>query len=167
MVSRVEGVLIAAILFFAWRDITAPKQHAVPVQPQEDKLMELREATLYEVNQTRRLNTIKTARMIRYREKTLFEDFKLYTPTLILHAAYAQEYNGIITLDRNATIYKADGTRYYTEQARYDRKRSVLELEGGFRLSNMHGEINGSTMHYNSLQNRLEGSRVRANYEIE
>ncbi len=167
MVSRVEIGLITAILFFASRGIvtesTSPEFHSSMVHKQ----LELFEAQLQEVNETAIQSIISTARMVKYPDRTVFEEFRLHTPELTLISHRAVERNDTILLEHNATVLKADGTSYHTADARYHRDTAVLELSGNFGMNDRRGEISGATMQYNTHQQELEGTKIRAKYEME
>jgi len=167
MVSRIEWLLIAAILFFATRGIVMKTSRVESGIVTSRKELELLTAQLHEVNQTAIQSIISASRMVKYPDQTVFENFRLHTPKLTLVSYRATERNDTITLEHNASILKADGTRYHTKDARYHTDTAILELSGTFGVTDRHGEINGSTMQYNAHQQEIEGTVIRAEYEIE
>ena len=167
MVSRIEWLLIAAILFFATRGIVTEISQAESNTTAQHKELALLTAQLHEVNQTAIQSIISTSRMVKYPDRTVFEEFRLHTPALTLISHKATERNDTITLEHNASILKADGTRYHATDARYHKDTAILELSETFGITDRRGEINGSTMQYNTHQQQIEGTTIRAKYEME
>jgi len=167
MVSRIEIALIIGILFFSTRGIVTAISSITPDQNATHKVLEMERAQLYEVNETTIQSIIITSQMLKYTDKTLFKDFRLYTPALTLISKSAVERNATIILDSNATVLKANGTRYHTAYARYNRHTTILELTGTFGIRDRQGEINGTTMQYNSRRQEIKGTAIRAKYEME
>jgi hypothetical protein len=167
MVSRVEWLLIAAILFFATRGIVTEISQTESNSTAQQKQLELLNAQLQEVNETAIQSIISASRMVKYPDKTLLEEFRLHTPELTLVSHKATEHNDTITLEHNASILKADGTRYHATDARYHKDTAILELSETFGVTDRRGEINGSTMQYNPHQQEIRGTEVRAKYEME
>ena len=167
MVSRIEWLLIAAILFFATRGIVTEISQAESNTTAQHKELALLNAQLHEVNQTAIQSIISTSRMVKYPDRTVFEEFRLHTPALTLISHKATERNDTITLEHNASILKADGTRYHATDARYHKDTAILELFETFGITDRRGEINGSTMQYNTHQQQIEGTTIRAKYEME
>ena len=167
MVSRVELLLIAAILFFATSGIVTEISQTEHNNTTEHKALELVSAQLHEVNQTDIQNRITASRMVQYPDRTVFEDFNLQTTELNLTTPHAQQKDQIIYLGKQATIRKTDGTHYSTSDASYNKQTRVLTLSGAFAIQDQHGDINGTQMRYNANKQAIEGENVKAKYEME
>ena len=167
MVSRLEVVLIAAILFFAGKGMLTEITQEREDDPSHKKELEITHLTLNEVNQTTLLHTITASHMTRYADETLYEDFALYTPDLTLRSPHAVAQQKTILLDHNATIIKKDGARYHAGAVIYDTQNRRLNLTDTFSLSNRFGDINGTQMRYDANQQEIQGESVKAAYEME
>ena len=167
MVSRVEGVLIAALLFFGGRSMLTELSLDMQDTTSREKEMELFSFSLKEVNQTALLHTIGAQHMVKYHKEVIYEDFTLYTPDLTLLSPRAIQKNKTIFLDQNATILKTDGSRYYTDHATYHRESGQLELSGHFAFSDRYGDVKGTEMDYDVRKKEIQAAGIKAVYEIE
>jgi len=167
MVSRIETVLIVAILFFAGKGMLTELS-----QNRQDTVTKEKELALFsfvfkEVNQTALLHTITAKQMIKYPDETQYEDFALYTPDLTLMSPYAVAEQRDILLEQNATVIKKDGSRYHAGAVIYDRKNRRLNLADTFSLTNRFGDLKGTEMQYDANKKELHGESVKAAYELE
>ena len=167
MVSRLESVLIVAIVFFAGKGMLTELSQYTQSKAPKEKELELSALTFKEVNQTTLLHTIIASHMTKYTDKTLYEDFALYTPDLTLRSPHAVAQQKKILLDHNATIIKKDGSRYHAGAVIYDTQNRRLDLTGTFSLANRFGDINGTQMRYDTTQQEIHGESVKAAYEME
>ena len=167
MVSRLEWVLIAAILFFASREGIRRVTERAPKATSHYKQLMLERATFREVNQTAIRNIISAARMTQYSDELRFDGFRLHTSHLVLLSDKALQHGDIITLDHHSTIYRNDGTQFYATDALYNKKTATLILPNHFAIHSSHGDINGSSMQYDQQKQSLKGTAVKARYEME
>lgn len=168
MVSRLEGVLIVAILFFSGKGIlTDLSRDTQQSKVSKEKELELSALTFIEVNQTTLLHTITASHMTKYADKTRYEDFALYTPDFTLLSPHAVAQQRSILLDQNATVLKKDGSRYYAGAVIYDSKNRRLNLTDTFSLANRFGDINGTQMRYDAKRQEIHGESVKASYDLE
>ena len=167
MVSRLEGVLIVAIVFFAGRGVLTDLSQDTQSKAPKEKELELFTLSFKEVNQTALLHTITARHMLKYPEKAVYEGFALYTPDLTLLSPYAVAQKRVILLDQNATIIKSNGARYYAGGAVYDMQQRRLELSKAFSFSDRYGDVNGTQMHYDVNEKEITGEGIKAAYEIE
>ena len=166
MVSRLEAVLIVAILFFAGKGVLTEIAHEKSTKVSHEKELEISQLVLNEVNQTALLHTITASRMIKYADETRYENFGLYTPDLRLLSPYAVAKQKKILLNYNATIIKKDGSRYHAGTVIYDTQSRRLNLTETFSMANRFGDINGTQMRYDANQKKIYGEGIRAAYEL-
>jgi len=166
MVSRIELILAGSILIFLFGDFTTAPAERAKRDNTERKTLALSSVTLYEVNETGVRTVISAEEMVRYPDKTSFENLKLVTPELIVDADTAVMCNGIFYLEKQTTIYSADGTQYQANQAQYDKKNTLLTISGPFRAIDDQGTVSGEQMLYNASSKVLRGSHVQAEYEM-
>ena len=166
MVSKLEIILGIAILFFATKSIYTVNRQAETVLSEQSKIMVLQQAKLYEVNQTAVQHIISAAKMVQYTDQTYFSDFKLFTPKLILRASNALLREGVVILDENATIIKANGMQFYAKTAQYDKRSKILLLSEDFAIRDRFGDLNGSHMQYDAPKGLLKAGKIHAIYEM-
>jgi len=166
MVSRIELVLGAMILFFATKGIYVSNIATENSAVSQEKSIELFRLQHDEVNATAIQHRISASHMVKYTDRTVFEDFRLTTETWELLAKEAILKDAVIILDKNATLTKVDGTRFDTEEIRYDRRTRQLSLPEHFSMQDHYGDVKGSALKYHADQGILIGKKIKAQYEI-
>lgn len=166
MISKIEILLLILILFFASGSVyVRTKTHDV-TESKDKKELEFKTASLREANQSVVLNKVTASTMIKRANKIIFTDLRLNSKDLVLTASVATQKDNMITLEKNVTVKKRDGTSYYATDVTYDRKSTILYLDHKFKMQNKLGTLVGESMRYRMNRNNVKANMVKADYKM-
>ena len=135
MVSRIELVLAAGLLFFLFLASQSDKESEKEREraAMSARNTEMTDVSFREVNRTTLLNDMHARRAQRYKTIWYFDDFTLRSPEVkLLKAKKALRDDKVFKMSGNVTMKKRDGTFYRAESIRYDIKKRILYSIGRF-----------------------------------
>jgi len=167
MISRIEILLLVLVAYLAFRSMQTETVYESRDSSHATKQLELKKAHITEINQTAILSEIEASAIIKNSNNILFGNLRFVSADMHLSADKAVQEESIILLEKNATLSRSDGTRYYSDDAKYDRQSRVLDLRGKFRIEDRFGTTIGRDMLYYQNQKSMVADQIKASYTIE
>lgn len=88
---------------------------------------------------------------------------KLFESIRSDHARYKED---VIYLNGNVHYVRADGLEFRSNEGTYDKKRSLVQTQGDFIITQNANRIDGTKLRYNTASDTVSANQIRGSYDI-
>jgi len=135
-------------------------------------IFELQTFVLHELNKNGLVTLMKGSSALRYTDRykilniNYTDSSKKYIYNMSANNGLYEEESQILKLNGDVLANREDGLIFETDEAIYDKKTSIIKVDGEYLLYRGLNKVTGTALRYNNDLNQVESKNIVATYQL-
>ena len=154
-----------AMIFFVFKPLHIKEQSFKDVP-----VFELKSFMIYEIDSLGLESILAGTHGTRYVDRYKIKDVN-FTDNSKKYIANIKANDGtykddIITLHKDVVYHREDGLRFFSDEAIYDKRTSIVKTDKKYLAYRENNRLTGTSLVYDNLKNRMKSNNITAIYKL-